>query len=103
MGRNLLPSGKIREKYFDSNIEAETSPPSKRLGGTIGNTETAAHVAGTGHKNYKESWTARQDKENTLLFNFTNSQKDVSHIENDGLDLTQRIAASGAKVFVYLF
>ena len=28
--------------------------------------------------------------QNTLVFNFVNSKKDVSHIENDGLDLTNR-------------
>ena len=32
----------------------------------------------------------RNEQQNTLVFNFTNSKKDVSHIENDGLDLSKR-------------
>jgi hypothetical protein len=43
-----------------------------------------------GGNNYRDSWKARQDQQNTLVFNFINSKKDVSHIENDGLDLTKR-------------
>jgi hypothetical protein len=45
---------------------------------------------GGGGNNYRDSWKARQDQQNTLVFNFINSKKDVSHIENDGLDLTKR-------------
>ena len=45
----------------------------------------------TDHKNsYRESWKSRNDTQNTFTFNFVNSKKDVSHIENDGLDLTHR-------------
>jgi len=42
--------------------------------------------------NYRDSWKKRQDAEtkNTMVFNFLNSQKDVTHIENDGLDLSKR-------------
>jgi hypothetical protein len=46
--------------------------------------------AGVGGNNYRENWKARQEAQNTLVFNFINSKKDVSHIENDGLDLTKR-------------
>ena len=42
--------------------------------------------------NYRDSWKKRQEAEtkNTMVFNFLNSQKDVTHIENDGLDLSKR-------------
>lgn len=40
--------------------------------------------------NYRDSWKSRNDTQNTFTFNFVNSKKDVSHIENDGLDLTNR-------------
>ena len=42
--------------------------------------------------NYRDSWKKRQEAEtkNTMVFNFINSQKDVTHIENDGLDLSKR-------------
>merc|ERR1712241_1604433 len=36
------------------------------------------------------AWKSRAEVQNTLVFNFVNSKKDVSHIENDGLDLTKR-------------
>ena len=40
---------------------------------------------------YRDSWKARSDQQNnSFVFNFVNSKKDVSHIENDGLDLTHR-------------
>jgi len=41
---------------------------------------------------YRDSWKKRQEAEtkNTMVFNFLNSQKDVTHIENDGLDLSKR-------------
>lgn len=42
--------------------------------------------------NYRDSWKKRQEAatKNTMVFNFLNSQKDVTHIENDGLDLSKR-------------
>ena len=86
---------KPKEKYFDSNIEAEPSPPSVRR-------EPAAEATNadvTDKSGYRESWKARQDKQNTLVFNFINSKKDVSHIENDGLDISKR-PDSGKKVLL---
>jgi len=88
---------KPKEKYFDSNIEAEPSPPSVRR-------EPAAEATNadvTDKSGYRESWKARQDKQNTLVFNFINSKKDVSHIENDGLDISKR-PDSGKKGVVIL-
>ena len=42
--------------------------------------------------NYRDKWKKRnkEDQQNTMVFNFVNSQKDVTHIENDGLDLSKR-------------
>jgi hypothetical protein len=48
---------------------------------------------GGGKENgYRDNWKKRQEAENknTMVFNFVNSQKDVTHIENDGLDLSKR-------------
>ncbi|QQP56661.1 Bifocal, partial [Caligus rogercresseyi] len=39
---------------------------------------------------FRDSWKARHEGKNTLVFNFINSKKDVSHIENDGLDFSKR-------------
>ena len=88
---------KLQEKYFDSNIEAEASPPpvqakaSSRSDGEEKSSSDVTDKAGVGGAGgYRENWKARQDKQNTIVFNFTGSKKDVSHIENDGLDLSKR-------------
>uniref|UniRef100_A0A0K2UX41 Bifocal [Apis mellifera] n=1 Tax=Lepeophtheirus salmonis TaxID=72036 RepID=A0A0K2UX41_LEPSM len=39
---------------------------------------------------FRDSWKQRNEGKNTLVFNFINSKKDVSHIENDGLDFSKR-------------
>ena len=41
---------------------------------------------------YRESWKARNkaEQQNTMVFNFVNTKRDVTHIENDGLDLSKR-------------
>merc|ERR1712203_410039 len=45
---------------------------------------------------YRDSWKTRSDQQNnSFVFNFVNSKKDVSHIENDGLDLTKRSKKAG--------
>ena len=41
------------------------------------------------HRN-ESSWKTKTESKNTIVFNFLNSQKDVTHIENDGLDLSKR-------------
>ena len=38
----------------------------------------------------ESSWKTKTESKNTIVFNFLNSQKDVTHIENDGLDLSKR-------------
>ena len=45
-----------------------------------------------GGNDYRNNWKKQRDTENknTMVFNFLNTQKDVTHIENDGLDLSQR-------------
>ena len=88
-----------QRKYFDSNIEP-------LLVGSPGQTSEepvksdAKAVSDRGDKStdvidkspsYRDSWKSRSDQQNnSFVFNFVNSKKDVSHIENDGLDLTKR-------------
>ena len=111
-------SGGHRQKYFDTNIEPQPSeknnfiktdfvkPVAERTviknnsvvsksdqKAVIGRPETPETntVDATDNKNnYRDSWKSRNDTQNTFTFNFVNSKKDVSHIENDGLDLTNR-------------
>jgi len=45
---------------------------------------------------YRDAWRATKEQQNTLVFNFVGAKKDVSHIENDGLDLSSR--GKGGKV-----
>ena len=53
-------------------------------------------------KSYRDSWKSRSDQQNnTFVFNFVNSKKDVSHIENDGLDLTKRSKKVGVYIYMY--
>ena len=111
-------SGGHRQKYFDTNIEPQPSeknnfiktdivkPVAERTviknnsvvsksdqKAVIGKPETPETntVDATDNKNnFRDSWKSRNDTQNTFTFNFVNSKKDVSHIENDGLDLTNR-------------
>lgn len=53
--------------------------------------ETAETDAKNNNINYRESWKKRQEQQkNTIVFNFVNTERDVTHIENDGLDLSKR-------------
>ena len=103
-----------QKKYFDTNIEPHVNGGSSNI---INNNNkssdklthqsdlnravkipepvTNGNVANGGDttdksNNYRESWKNRNEVQNTLVFNFVNSKKDISHIENDGLDLTKR-------------
>ena len=100
---------KLQEKYFDSNIEENPSTPplavrkvvngDVKVGGGEGKVN-GGDVTDKSNGGYRESWKARQDQQNTVVFNFTGSKKDVSHIENDGLDLSKR---NEKKVFFFSF
>ena len=48
-----------------------------------------------GSSSYREAWKASKDQQNSLVFNFVGAKKDVSHIENDGLDLSSRAKSQG--------
>ena len=60
------------------------------------NTDMVTHdkneINSSSDTSYRESWKARNkaEQQNTMVFNFTNVQRDVTHIENDGLDLSKR-------------
>ena len=87
------------KKYFDSNIQPLKSDNNiKDIGGV---NEKKQELSGdvtdkSRDNNIKDLRKPRADPvtatagQNTLVFNFVNSKKDVSHIENDGLDLTNR-------------
>ena len=95
-----VPPVTTQPKYFDTNISAHphsdsvTPDPSADTGGGGGGGGgggVAADVTDNNkNNNYREAWKSRAEVQNTLVFNFVNSKKDVSHIENDGLDLTKR-------------
>ena len=85
-------------KYFDSNIEPLAPSPSqaseelvnKSDAKAVTDREKSTDVIDKS-SSYRDSWKARSDQQNnSFVFNFVNSKKDVSHIENDGLDLTNR-------------
>ena len=66
------------------------SDPHKSVIGRPESQETNTVDSTDNKNNYRDSWKSRNDTQNTFTFNFVNSKKDVSHIENDGLDLTNR-------------
>jgi len=83
-----------QKKYFDSNIEPQNNKASDDkvvVKSEPKAVKTSAETDVTDKSNYRDSWKSRNDVQNTLVFNFVNSKdKDLSHIENDGLDLTNR-------------
>ena len=75
---------------------------------TNGDHKNGSSNNGNNANDYRNNWKKQRDTENknTMVFNFLNTQKDVTHIENDGLDLSQRKKKnffSKAKVRPYLF
>ena len=84
-------------KYFDSNIEPLVQSPGhtseelvKSDAKAVTDKEKSTDVIDKS-SSYRDSWKSRSDQQNnSFVFNFVNSKKDVSHIENDGLDLTKR-------------
>jgi len=89
-------------KYFDSNIEPLA--PSSNTSEDLLKSDAKAVTVNQEKSNdvidksssYRDSWKSRSDQQNnSLVFNFVNSKKDVSHIENDGLDLTKRTKKGG--------
>ena len=89
-----------QRKYFDSNIEPLTCSPDPGKSDAKAVTVDQEKSNDVTDKSYRDSWKSRSDQQNnTFVFNFVNSKKDVSHIENDGLDLTKR----SKKVGVYVY
>lgn len=82
---NHIKSDIIAPREDNSNVHAVNGDVTDKSGG--GNS-------------YRDSWKARNDQQNTLVFNFTNTKKDVSHIENDGLDLSKRKKQSNKGVIL---
>ena len=106
---------RLAEKYFDTNIEAPPLAVKKATAGVndSSNCDTTTVCGGGneavdgqdmanqgctsgvgGGNNYCDSWKVQQEAENTLIFNFINSKKDVSHSENEVLDLTKHSEAT---------
>ena len=87
------------KKYFDTNIEPIKSEVSADQKSVSDGKEDGGDVTDKSTGSYKELVKPRSDPaasgQNTLVFNFVNSKKDVSHIENDGLDLTNRTKKVG--------
>merc|ERR1712029_68721 len=82
MGNNSKSSDKVIHQS-DLNRAVKISEPVTNGNVPSGDTTDKS-------SNYRDSWKNRNDVQNTLVFNFVNSKKDISHIENDGLDLTKR-------------
>ena len=72
------------------------SKDSNKTNNTTSANNTSNNVGSIGGNSsdpsYRESWKARNkaEQQNTMVFNFVNTKRDVTHIENDGLDLSKR-------------
>jgi len=64
------------------------------------NKEENGDMPDKGSSSYREAWKASKDQQNSLVFNFVGAKKDVSHIENDGLDLSSRAKSQGKGVIL---
>eukprot|EP00094_Tigriopus_californicus_P011994 TCALIF_11588-PA protein Name:"Protein of unknown function" AED:0.19 eAED:0.23 QI:0/0.2/0.16/0.66/0.6/0.66/6/0/1565 len=42
------------------------------------------------NNNYRDDWKKRNEQKNTIVFNFVHTEKDVTHIDNDGRDISNR-------------
>lgn len=62
--------------------------------------EESGDVPDKGSSSYREAWKASKEQQNSLVFNFVGAKKDVSHIENDGLDLSSRAKSQGKGVIL---
>ena len=98
------------KKYESSKTKAEVSKELKQNDSnknTPNNSTKAGNLGPNGEATYRENWKARskaeqQKPENTMVFNFVNSKRDVTHIENDGLDLSKRSINSKKKTQIQL-
>lgn len=73
-------------------VKSEKNPPSDLVsdaGSGVDSDEVRPEVPCNGQNYYRESWKKRTEEQNTIVFNFINSEKEVSHIENDGRDITK--------------
>ena len=98
------------KKYESTKTKAEVSKELKQNDSdknTPNNSTKAGNLGPNGEATYRENWKARskaeqQKPENTMVFNFVNSKRDVTHIENDGLDLSKRSINSKKKTQIQL-
>jgi len=94
---------KFQHKFFDSNITEVDVIPAAACDKDVDegykalNGENDMNKVNDRNGSYRDSWKQRQDQQNTLVFNFVNTKKDVSHIENDGLDMSKRTTKKGNK------
>ena len=77
------------KKYFDSNIEehAPASPKTPAVTAAKNDEVDADKKVGNGGSKVLKS---RNEAQNSFVFNFVNTKKDTSHLEYDGLDLSNR-------------
>lgn len=83
---------------LDVNANANSSPPSsssKRAASLnraaeSNSSDKEANGEDGGGGSYRDSWKQRQEQQNTMVFNFSNTKRDVTHIENDGRDISRR-------------
>ena len=89
----------------DSASTAKTTTATKKSSPVVttaanGKESNNNNVAAPGNNKdsaYRENWKKRNDQQNTMVFNFANSKKEVSHIENDGRDISKRSSAKSIR------
>ena len=78
------------KKYFDSNIEEHAPTSPRTVNGTKSLVDEVDKKSEQKAVNGSYPLKSRSDAQNSLVFNFVNTKKDTSHLEYDGLDLSNR-------------
>ena len=91
----LRPQKGMATRQTDVSANANSPPTSTSKRAASPNRAAEGNGSGNpkaanGEGSYRDSWKQRQEQQNTMVFNFSNTKRDVTHIENDGRDISRR-------------
>lgn len=87
------PAAVIEEVIPKSESSAKKAQTGSMKSDLIEKPSTEAPVIGSQlgkNNNYRDDWKKRNEQKNTIVFNFVHTEKDVTHIDNDGRDISNR-------------
>lgn len=75
-----------------SGATSETKPES-----SVATPSDTVNNDNAGGKSYRDEWKKRNSEQNSMVFNFVNTDRETSHIENDGRDISRRTRSKKGK------